>query len=87
MKNLNYLVILIISAIIMTVLLLVIKKTQKTKKQIYYSFITLVGLMLVWTISLIMQILCQNTSIPPVYFEYTAAFGGCFLSVAFFFLH
>ena len=85
MKNLNYLVILIISAIIMTVLLLVIKKTQKTKKQIYYSFITLVGLMLVWTISLIMQILCQNTSIPPVYFEYTAAFGGCFLSVAFFF--
>lgn len=85
MKNLNYLIILIISAIIMTVLLLVIKKTQKTKKQIYYSFITLVGLMLVWTISLIMQILCQNTSIPPVYFEYTAAFGGCFLSVAFFF--
>lgn len=85
MKNLNYLIILIISAIIMCFLLWIITKKQKNKKQIYYAFISLIFLMLVWTISLILQILCQYTSIPPVYFEYTAAFGGCFLSVAFFF--
>ena len=85
MKDLNYLLILMVSAIIMFFLLWIIKTKQRNKTQIYYSFISLVVLMLIWTISLIAQILCQNTSIPPVYFEYTAAFGGCFLCVAFFF--
>ena len=86
MKNIPYLLILIISAISMLFLLRNIRKNQKNKKQIYYAFISMVVLMLIWTISLIAQILCQNTAISPVYFEYTAAFGGCFISVAFFFL-
>lgn len=84
MKNLGYLMMLIFSTIMMCILLWVIRR-QKNKKQIYYSFLWLIILMLSWTISLIAQILCQNTSIPPVCFEYAAAFGGCFLSVAFFF--
>ena len=85
MQNSTYLIALSISSILLGILMWNIKRSQKSKKQLYRSFSVLITLLLIWTISLIMQILFQNTGIPPVYFEYIAAFGGCFTSVAFWF--
>ena len=86
MEYLNYLIILVLSALILCFLLRSIVKKQKNKKQLFYCFSIFITLLLIWNFSLILQIIFQNTNIPPIHFEYLAAFGGCFTSVVVFFL-
>ena len=83
MQNINYLIFLIISTILLTVLAVVIKSKSKKQSQITTVFILLLVFMLIWTLSLIAQILFQNTNVDPVLFEGFASFGACFLPLAF----
>lgn len=83
MKNIGSLIILIISCILLLWLSksLNIKKTKKNQVKIIF-FIMLI-MMILWTLSLILQILFQNYPINPVFFEGLASFGACFVPVTF----
>lgn len=83
MENLPYLIAMIFSEIITVVLLLVILYSKKHKGQIQKAFIALISFMFIWTFCLILQITFQKSGIPPVHFEYYAAFGACFAPLAF----
>ena len=83
MENLGSLIILIISCI----LLLWLSKSLNIKKaknnQVKEIFFIMLIMMILWTLSLILQILFQKSSIAPFEFEKIAAFGACFVPVTF----
>ena len=83
MENLGSLIILIISCI----LLLWLSKSLNIKKaknnQVKEIFFIMLIMMILWTLSLILQILFQKSSIAPFEFEKFAAFGACFVPVTF----
>ena len=81
MNNLIYLIIMIISEILILGIFLFIRKKNSEKNQIKRYFTYMIRCMFIWTLSLIFQILFQNTSIPPILFEGFAAFGACFIGV------
>ena len=84
MQNLASLIILVISSILSYILtMLILKKKNSKKDQISFVFIIFLICMMVWTFSLIFQILFQNTKIDPLVFEGFAAFGACFIPVIF----
>lgn len=84
MKNTMYLTFMIISVVlILTILGLIVNSKKGKKKGQLRTIMKLLLLELViWTTSLIMQILLQNTSISPTLFEGFASFGACFLPVS-----
>jgi len=86
MENMSYLIILIFSSILLTVLTILINLKNKREDQISSMFNLCLLCMLIWTSSLILQILFQNTNIDPVLFEGFASFGACFIPIAFMFL-
>lgn len=83
MENLGSLIILIISCI----LLLWLSKSLNIKKaknhQVKEIFFIMLIMMILWTLSLILQILFQKSRIAPFEFEKIAAFGACFVPVTF----
>lgn len=81
MKNLYYLFAMLFSLILTLLLYFMLKKGKKN--QLKTAFSVLLMLMFIWTLSLILQILFQNTNIPPVFFEGLASFGAEFVSLAF----
>lgn len=81
MKNLYYLFAMLFSLILTLLLYFMLKKGKKN--QLKTAFFVLLMLMFIWTLSLILQILFQNTNIPPVFFEGLASFGAEFVSLAF----
>ena len=81
MKNLYYLFAMLLSLILTLLLYFMLKKGKKN--QLKTAFSVLLMLMFIWTLSLILQILFQNTNIPPVFFEGLASFGAEFVSLAF----
>ena len=81
MKNIESLIILVVSAFLLTATAIILGRRNAKKTQIYTLFVTLLILLLVWVSSLILQILFQNTSIDPVFFEGLASFGACFVPV------
>lgn len=77
------LIILFIALITLTVLF---NNTSKKSKNnyLYRSFAVLVMFFIVYIFGMSLQILCSNTKIPPVYFEYFAYIGGmCFPTAIF----
>lgn len=80
MKNIEYLIFMCISEILIFAMYLTIRKKKK-KTQLHKVMIALLISLFIWTFSLIMQILFQNTSIPPDIFEGYAGFGACCLPV------
>lgn len=87
MKFLGYLIILTISLVSSICLaLLLSKKRKNSKDQLTKVFIYCLICVIFWTLSLILQILFQNTSVDPILFEGFASFGACFMPVAFMFL-
>ena len=87
MQNLYSLIILIFSSILLYVLtMFILRKKNSNKGQILKLFIIFICCMMIWTFSLVFQILFQNTSVDPVLFEGFAAFGACFIPVVFLFI-
>ena len=87
MQYLGYLMILTISLVASSFLIILLSsKKRKNSDQLTQVFICCLICMIFWTLSLILQILFQNTSIDPILFEGFASFGACFIPVAFMFL-
>jgi len=86
MQNLSYLVIMIISEILIYLVALLIRKKESNNNQIKLFFNLVLLSMFVWTLSMIFQIIFQNTSINPILFEGFASFGACFCPVFVLFL-
>ena len=86
MQYLGYLTILIISLISSIFLIVLLSTKKRNKNQLIKVFIWCLICIIIWTLSLILQILFQNSSIDPIVFEGFASFGACFIPVAFMFL-
>ena len=83
MENLSSLIAMIISEILIVIAFFLIVSKQKKKTQLKNAMLILLICMFVWTLGSILQICCQNTSIPPVFFEKIAGIGVAFSPVAF----
>lgn len=70
-----------VSCALIIIMLVLIKLKIKEKSQIKTMFTFDMVFILIWCVSLMLQILNQNR-IPPVYFEYLASFGACFIPVS-----
>ncbi len=86
MEFMESLIMLTISLIILLVLVGLLSSKKRVKNQLFKVFGACLVCMVIWTVSLILQILFQNTSVDPVLFEGLASFGACFIPVAFMFL-
>ena len=77
-----YTVIMAISLIITTVMLVVVAK-QRTKNQMQQMFLINIILLFILCFFIFLQlILSDKLNIDPVYFEYFAYIGGCFIPVS-----
>jgi len=85
MENLIYLILLVLSLLLCFVLLVYLIRT-KNKKQIHKMVMLITFLQVIHCSSLIAQILLQNTSIPPITFEYFAYISGVFFPIALLFI-
>ena len=83
MKNIGSLIILIISCILLLWLSKSLNIKKAKKNQVKIIFFIMLIMMILWTLSLILQILFQNYPINPVFFEGLASFGACFVPVTF----
>ena len=83
MKNIESLIILVISAFLLAGIAIILTRRNSNKSQIQSLFVTLLILLVVWVCSLILQILFQNSTVNPVFFEGLASFGACFVPVTF----
>ncbi len=78
--NIVYMCLLLISTAIILLVNIYIKKS-KTKNQLTKVFSINFGLVILWNISLILQI-CFSEHIQPIYFDYIAYIGICFLPLS-----
>jgi hypothetical protein len=72
----------IISELLILGLVLFLRKEKKS--QLKTAFNCCLLCLFIWTLSSILQILFQNTSIDPFFWEKLSGFGVCLLPVAFF---
>lgn len=84
MENLNSLIAMIISEILLLILFITIFFTQKKGSQLKNSFLTFISLIFIWILGSILQISLQNSNINPFTFEKLSVFGVALSSVAFF---
>ena len=84
MKNLNYLVALVVTEILILLLLFLLSKQKKS--QIRLAFTLFLGCLAFWTVCLIAQIAYQSYPIDPFFFEKFSGIGAFFAPVSFFFL-
>lgn len=84
MLYIPYLVSMILAEILILFLVYFISKQKKG--QIKVAFTIFLLCLAEWTFCLILQLLMQNTSIDPFFFEKMSAFGAFFAPVSFFFL-
>ena len=80
MSYIPYLLLMIISEILILGLHKIIN-SKKQNNQLNTVILLILKSLFIWTLSLIMQILLQNTNIPPTLFEGFASFGACFLPI------
>ena len=80
MSHIPYLLLMIISEILILGLHKIIN-SKKQNNQLNTVILLILKSLFIWTLSLIMQILLQNTNIPPTLFEGFASFGACFLPI------
>lgn len=84
MENLNSLIAMIISEILLLILFITIFFTQKKGSQLKNSFLTFISLIFIWILGSILQISLQNSNINPFTFEKLSVFGVALSPVAFF---
>ena len=77
------LVFLLISLIAAIFLIFKISKSSNKNLMIKY-FNNLVILLVIYLVALILQILCSNIPIKPIYFDYIAYAAGIFVAIMFF---
>jgi len=80
MENLVYLILMTLSELLIIFLAFFLRR-EKTG-QIKTVFKSLIYFMMIWTFSLILQILLSNSNIKPVYFEYIAGLGACLVPLS-----
>lgn len=81
MKNITSLILMICSELLLLGLALFFKKEKKS--QLKTAFNCVILCLFIWTLCSILQILTQNTSIDPFFWEKLAGFGVCLSPVAF----
>lgn len=81
MENFNFFITILFSDFLILFLAFFLKSQKKN--QIVNCFYIMLFLMFIWTFSLTLQLLLQNTNIEPVFFEGLASFGAEFISLAF----
>lgn len=84
MENINSLIAMIISEILILVLFAVIFFTQKKGNQLKNAFLAFISLIFIWILGSVLQICFQNTNINPFAFEKLSGIGVVFSPVAFF---
>ena len=83
MENIESLIAMLISEALIVFTFFFVLGNQKKKSQLKNAILILLSCFFVWTLGSILQILCQNTSIPPIFFEKIAGVGVHFSPVAF----
>lgn len=83
MKNINSLIAMTISEILIVLLFLVICLTQKKKSQLKTAFLSFQALIFIWILGSLLQICFQKSSIDPFQFEKISGIGVFFSPVAF----
>lgn len=84
MENINSLIAMIISEILILILFAVIFFTQKKKNQLKNAFLSFLTFIFIWILGSVLQISLQNTTINPFSFEKLSVFGVALSPVAFF---
>jgi len=74
MQNISYLILLILSEFLIILVSFFIHKKNSSTNQVKTIFNWILICMSVWTLSLILQISLQNSTIAPVFFESFSAF-------------
>ena len=80
MKNIEYLIFMCISIILVIFVFKLIFSKKKKGSQLSIIMCLILASLFIWTLSLIFQILFQNSPISPVFFEGYAAFRCLFLT-------
>ena len=86
MLYIPYLVLMIISEVFILTIFVTIYNNNQNNFQLKKIVLLVLGSLFIWTFSLIMQILFQNSGISLTFFEGLASFGACFLPVLVLFL-
>ena len=83
----NLALIALIIATFVNIILIMYLARIREKKQLSKVFILTLCLLILWTISLILQITMSNKfNINPIYFDYVAYIAICFVPIAVFFI-
>ena len=83
MNNIGSLVLMIISEILIVGVYILIRQTTR-KSQLKTAFNWILFTFFIWTLGSILQIVFQNSSIEPVFFEKIACIGVHFLRLYFY---
>ena len=84
MQNIGFLILMLISLILILILSFMLKrKHESNQNQLQKLFLICLWLLFIWIFCFILQILFQNSSVNPIFFEGLASFGACFLPVTF----
>lgn len=83
MKFIGSLIMLTISLVVLLFLVGLLYSKRRIKSQLSRVFGGCLLGMFIWIVSLMLQILFQNTAVEPVLFEGFASFGACFIPVFF----
>ena len=86
MLYIPYLILMIISEILILSIFIIINKRKQNNSQLKKVVSLLFVSLFVWTFSLILQIIFQNSGISLTFFEGLASFGACFLPIFVLFL-
>jgi len=83
MENINSLLAMAISEILIIILFLIIYFTQKKKSQLKTAFLSFLAFIFIWILGSLLQICFQKSSIDPFQFEKISGIGVHFSPVAF----
>lgn len=81
MKYISYLILMIISEILILAVFMFVNNSKQKNTQLRKIIKLILGSLFIWTLSLIMQIMFQNSGINLTFFDGLASFGACFLPV------
>lgn len=81
MQYISYLILMIISEVLILAVFMSINNSKQKNTQLRKIMKLILISLFIWTFSLIMQIMFQNSGITLTFFEGLASFGACFLPV------
>ena len=81
MQYITYLILMIISEVLILTVFMSINNSKQKNTQLRKIMQLILVSLFIWTFSLIMQIMFQNSNISLTFFEGLASFGACFLPI------